>query len=115
MQTYGLSGGWKAFFWIFGILATPIFLLGVPVIILALKARVEIDDEAFSFWWLGKKTIPWADMVDVSKAPPANALGAGMQPIFITRADGKKFTFPSGTFENRDAIRQRLAQHIANS
>lgn len=103
MQDYQLGAGWKTFFWIIGVIALPIFLLGVPVIMIALKANVTIDDDKLGYWWLGQKEIPWAGM-SVARAPAAGVLGAMMSPLRVTNAEGKGFNLPVGTFNGTEQI-----------
>lgn len=80
MQNHYLGSGWKTFYWILGIIALPIFFIGVPVIMIVLKAYVKMDDEKLEYWWLGTKSIPWEGMT-VAPASTSSGLGAMMRPL----------------------------------
>jgi hypothetical protein len=100
MKNYALASGWRAFFGTIGIITLPILLLGVPVIFIALKTHVAIDDEKREYWWLGNRSIPFKGKT-VARAPTSGVLGAMMSPLRITRDDSKSYSFPMGTFHRK--------------
>lgn len=94
-------------------IALPIFLLGVAVIMIAAKGHASVSDDALRYWWLGKREIPWEGM-KVARAPANGALGAAMMPLRITRADGKAFNFPVGTFQGKDELIATLKERTGS-
>ena len=110
MQKYPLKGGFKWGFVIFGLL-TSIVLMGIPVLILGLKAYAATDDDGLEWWWLGKKRVAWTDITQVSRARAAGLVGGLMAPMSISRSSKKGFiNFPSGCFQNRDQLMGEIAQ-----
>jgi hypothetical protein len=106
---YGLNAGFKGFFLIFGGL-TSLILLGIPVLILGLKASAAVGPDGLEWWWLGQKTIPWDEIAEIKRAPAAGVLGAMMAPLSVVRTNGKAANFPSGVFKNSKALKAQIAE-----
>lgn len=110
-EEFGLGTGWKIFFGIFGVLALPIFGLGLLMFYLLVKGRVQVDAEGVTVAWLGTKRFAWDEVGSFNPAPAAGLLGAMMNPHHITHAvTGKRATLPLGTFENSARIKQIIAE-----
>ena len=106
LATYPLKTGWKVFFWIFGVLTVPMFFVGVPVVMLALKAELRVTNEGLQWWWLGTRTAPWHGTF-VQKVAGANLLARLMGPLRL-QVDGKNLALPLGTFEGEHEVAQLL-------
>ena len=112
METYELNTGFKVFFWIFGVLTLGLFLVGLVIIILAVKARATVYDDRLEYWWLGLKTIPWEDMTGFQSARSTGGLlGSMMNPHTIIRANGKRMNFPAGTFKRSQELIASIRAH----
>lgn len=102
-QDYALKSGFRVFFIIIGVIALPIFLLGVPVLWIAFKAYAKTDAGGIEYRWLSTKRIPWEELCEVSRAPAAGVLGAMLAPYTLGTVAGKRHNFPSGAFVGGDA------------
>ena len=111
-ETYALKGGFKTFFWIIGIIAVPIFLLGIPVIMIAMKAYAKVDENGLEYWWLTTKNLPWSELQAVHRAPASGVLGVMLNPQTLTRTNGKKMNIPVGAFEGSDQLLATLQSHV---
>jgi hypothetical protein len=109
---YRLKTGFKIFFVVLGIIALPIFLAGVPVLLIAFRAYAKTDEKGFEYRWLTVKRVEWADIAEVRRAPAAGLLGALMAPHTVERLDGKPFNFPSGTFTGGGDIVELAKSHV---
>jgi len=103
-KEYALKSGFKVFFIILGIIAMPIFLLGVPVLMIAFRSYAKSDEEGMEYCWLTTKRISWEELADVKRAHAAGVLGAMMAPHSFATVDGKLSNFPSGTFVGGDEL-----------
>lgn len=110
-EEFPISTGWKIFFGILGVVALPIFGLGLLVFYLLIKGRVLIDAEGITVVWLGTKRFAWDEVGSVNPAPASGMIGAAMNPHYITHAvTGKKATLPLGTFTNSGRIMQLIQE-----
>lgn len=107
--TYPLKSGWKLFFWILGLVALPIVFLGVPILMLAVKAELRVSEKGLQWWWLGTRTAPWGGTF-VQKVQGANTMARMMGP-FQLLVDGKKLALPLWTFEGSEEVAQLLREH----
>jgi hypothetical protein len=106
---YGLKAGFKWFFLIFGGI-TSLILMGIPVLILGLKASAAVGPDGLQWWWLGQKKIAWDDIAEIKRAPTAGALGGLMAPLSVVRTNGKAANFPVGVFKDSKQIKAQIAE-----
>ena len=114
-QEHSLNTGFKIFFILIGIIALPIFLIGIPVLMIAFRGYAKTDEKGFEYRWLTVKRVEWENLAEVRKAPAAGLLGAMMAPHTFERLDGKPFNFPSGTFSGGKDIIALAQSHVAKS
>lgn len=101
---YALKSGFKVFFIILGVIALPIFFMGVPVLWIAFKAYAKTDEHGLEYSWLGTKRIAWSEIAEVNRAPAAGIVGILMNPHSVTTTAGKRLNFPAGTFVGGDQV-----------
>ena len=114
-QEYGINSGFKVFFILLGIVAIPIFLMGIPILMLAFKAYVKIDEEKLEFWWLGTKTVPWSDVKSIIRNSNGGLLVSLMHSLRIEKTDGKVANLPAGCFVNKSDILKKIEEKIGMS
>ncbi len=111
VQEYALKTGFKVFCIIFGVLAMPIFFLGVPMLMIAFRSYAKTDEEGLEYRWLTTKRIRWSQLAQVSRAPSVGIIGAIMAPHFLATTDGKRASLPIGTFTNGDELLRIAKSH----
>ena len=107
-QEYGINSGFKVFFIILGIVGLPLFLMGIPILFLAFKAYVKIDEDKLEFWWLGTKTIPWSEIKSINRINSGGLLVAVMHSLRIEKTNGKFANLPVGCFVNKQKILSKI-------
>ena len=112
-REYPLRTGFKVFYIILGIVALPIFFLGVPVLIIAFRSYAKTDEEGLEYRTLTTKRIPWSQLQAVSRAPANGILGTLMAPHFLATTDGKRRTLPIGTYSDSDELLRIAKSHAA--
>ncbi len=109
-HSYGLKTGFRVFFWSFGVLTLPLFLMGLFFIIMVIKAYAKVDDEGVEYWWVTTKRLRWDEIGALQWARPSGVLGAAMRPLQITRDNGKNVILPVGTFVGEQALIDALSR-----
>lgn len=109
-KEYGINTGFKIFLILFGIIALPLFLIGILFFLLAFKAYVKMDEEKLEFWWLGKKTIPWTEITNISRNSNGSLLVAMMHSLRIEKSNGKAANLPAGCFVNKKEILDKISE-----
>ena len=110
-REYPLRTGFKVFYIILGIVALPLFFLGVPVLIIAFRSYAKIDEEGLEYRTITTKRIPWNQLAEVSRARSKGILGALMAPHSLVTTDGKRSILPVGTFSGGDEILRIAKSH----
>lgn len=113
VREYALKTGFKVFYIIIGIVAMPIFFLGVPVLMIAFRSYAKTDEDGIEYRGITTKRIQWSELTEVSSAPASGLLGALMAPHFLATTDGKRSTLPVGTFRNGDELLRIAKSHSA--
>ena len=113
VREYALKTGFKVFYIIIGIIAMPIFFLGVPVLMIAFCSYAKTDEDGIEYRGLTTKRIQWSQLAEVSRAPASGLLGALMAPHFLATTDGKKATLPIGTYNDGDELLRIAKSHSA--
>ncbi|MGB1013127.1 MAG: hypothetical protein ACPG4T_03250 [Nannocystaceae bacterium] len=107
-NSYGLKTGFKIFFWIFGILTLPLFLIGLFFVWMIFKAYAKVSDEGLEYWWVTTKRLRWDEIGGLHWARPNGLLGSAMRPLQISRTEGKPVILPIGTFVGEQALIKTL-------
>ena len=110
IKEYRINFGFKLFFILLGLIALPIFLMGILVLMIAFKAYVKIDEEQIIFWWLGTKNILWAEVKNISRNDNGNLLVSIMHSLRIETTDGKIVNFPAGCFVHKTEILVKMEE-----
>ncbi len=111
METvYKLSSGFKTFFWILAVLCFLLILLipaGVLLLYIAYTAEVRLTPHLFERRWIGKKSAPWNEMVELTWLPTPGMLQRMMRPMRIVAKNPTqtvKIGLPVGAFERSEEL-----------
>ena len=107
---YKLSSGFKIFFWILAVLCfLLVFLIpaGILVLYIGYTAEVRLNSHLFERKWVGKKSTPWNEIVELSWLPARGMLQKMMRPMRIVAKNPTqtiKFGLPVGAFERSEEL-----------
>ncbi len=91
-KTFGLKTGMKVMAWIVGIIGLPFFLVGVPMIVLAVRGGITLRDDKVISTWVFRREHAWSDIAKIWWGRRAGGVvGAIMgRPLMLETKDGKK-------------------------
>lgn len=109
-QVYKISSGFKVFFWILAVICFLMLILipaGVLILFVVYKAEVRLSADRFERRWLGLKSAPWNEIVELTWLPAVGALQRAMRPLRIVAKNPVstvKIGLPVGAFERSDEL-----------
>jgi hypothetical protein len=109
-QVYKISSGFKVFFWILAVICFLMLILipaGVLILFVVYRAEVRLSADRFERRWLGLKSAPWNEIVELTWLPAVGALQRAMRPLRIVAknpVNTVKIGLPVGAFERSDEL-----------
>ena len=106
METvYGLSKGFKIFFWILAVICCLMIILiplGILLIYIIYTAEVRMTSHSLERKWLGRKVMAWNEITELKWMPAVGAMQRAMRPLRVVAKSPTqtvKAGIPVGTFE----------------
>jgi hypothetical protein len=104
-QIYKLSSGFKTVFWVLAVLCFLLVIMipaGILVLFIVYKAEVRLTPDRFERRWVGQKSAPWNEIVELKWLPAVGMLQRAMRPMRIVAKNPTqtiKIGLPVGAFE----------------
>lgn len=109
-KVYKINSGFRIFLWVFSIfcfLLVVLIPMGILLLYIAFRAEVRITHDMFERRWVGKKSVPWSEITEISWLPARGYLQGQMRPLRIVAENPTskvKFGLPVGAFERAEEI-----------
>ena len=109
-QVYKVSSGFKIGFWILAVFCFLLIIMipaGVLILYIVYKAEVRLTHDMFERRWVGKKSAPWNEIVELKWLPAVGMLQRAMRPMRIVAKNPTrtvKIGLPVGAFERSEEL-----------
>lgn len=120
-KTYKISAGFKVFLWIFAVLCFLLIVLiplGGLLLYIAYQAEIRMSHDSFERRWIGKKSVPWNEITELSWLPAMGYLQRQMRPLRIVAKNPTstvKFGVPVGAFEKTEELVAELQKRAGKT
>ena len=120
-KTYRMRSGFKIFLWIFSVfcfLLVVLIPLGGLLLYVIYTAEVHMTADMLERRWVGKKSVPWNEISELSWLPTRGFLQGFMRPLRIVASNPTskvRFGIPVGAFERTDELIAELEKYSGKS